>query len=61
MRDRPFGGKKEEEGTLARSPVKNSVSWCGDVRYIYVFLQNGGVRYVVIFRGGEGEGGSIAS
>ena len=46
MSDRPFGGKKEEEGTLARSPVKNSVyaeiSWCGDVRYIYVFLQNGG-------------------
>ena len=25
MSDRPFGGKKEEEGTLARSPIKNSV------------------------------------
>ena len=39
MSDRPFGGRKEEEGTLARSP---EISWCGDVRYISVFLQNGG-------------------
>ena len=28
---------------------------------IYMFfLQNGGVRYLVIYGGGEGEGGSIA-
>ena len=85
--DRPFGGKKKEEGSLlkmlavanrcsnpsalSRFPTsgfftKNSVcaeiSWRGDVCYIYVFpLEWGeGVRYLVIYGGGEGEGGSIA-
>ena len=81
--DRPFGGKKEEEGsllkmlavanrcsnpsTLSRFPTsgfftKNSVyaeiSWCGDVRYIYMFfLQNGGGSICSYFRrrgGGRG-------
>ena len=40
MSDRPFGGKKEEEGTLARSPVKNSVEMCAI--YMFSFRMGGG-------------------
>ena len=62
--DRPFGGKKEEEGSLLKllPRIQFVLRFLGvEMCAIYMFsFRMGGVRYLLIFGGGEGEGGSIA-